>query len=151
MRITTIAAFVQSIRNQFIVYDCKNKLCTCQPILLIFSENNLWKQFFLPKRRYSTLWNIQNWHKLSKFHTSPPPNFSQRIYTDLKNDPDNGEKSRNLWKTFIPDSASSLKQSLRVDNMSLHSDTLSWFRDNQSLLLHLNAACLEEKQQKPTL
>jgi hypothetical protein len=34
----------------------------------------------------------------------------------------------------------------RVD-MSLHSDTLSRFRVNQSLLLFLNAACLSEKQQ----
>jgi hypothetical protein len=39
-----IAVFVQSIRNQFIVYDCKNKLCTCQPILLIFFGNNLFCQ-----------------------------------------------------------------------------------------------------------
>ena len=28
----------------------------------------------------------------------------------------------------------------------LHSDTLSWFQDNQSLLLFLNVACLAEKQ-----
>ena len=34
----------------------------------------------------------------------------------------------------------------RVD-MMLHSDTLFWFRANQSLLLPLNAACLAEKQQ----
>ena len=40
--------------------------------------------------------------------------------------------------------------SLRVD-MSLYSDTLSWFRANQSLLLLLNAACLAEKQQIPIL
>jgi hypothetical protein len=32
-------------------------------------------------------------------------------------------------------------------NMSLRSDTLSWFRANQSLLFLLNAACLAEKQQ----
>ena len=31
--------------------------------------------------------------------------------------------------------------------MSLHSDTLYWFRANQSLLLFLNAAYLAEKQQ----
>jgi hypothetical protein len=30
--------------------------------------------------------------------------------------------------------------------MSLHSDTLFWFRANQSLLFLLNAACLVEKQ-----
>ena len=36
----------------------------------------------------------------------------------------------------------------RVD-MSLHSDTLSWFRANQYLLFLLNAACLAEKQQLP--
>jgi hypothetical protein len=35
----------------------------------------------------------------------------------------------------------------RVD-LSLHSDTLFWFRD-QSLLVLLNAACLAEKQQIP--
>ena len=38
----------------------------------------------------------------------------------------------------------------RVD-MSPHSDTLSWFRANQSLLLLLNAACLAEKQHMPML
>ena len=36
--------------------------------------------------------------------------------------------------------------SQRID-MSSHSDTSSWFRDNQSLLFLLNAACLAEKQQ----
>ena len=38
----------------------------------------------------------------------------------------------------------------RVD-MSLHSDTLSWIRANQSLLFLLNAVCLAEKQQIPIL
>jgi hypothetical protein len=33
--------------------------------------------------------------------------------------------------------------------MSLHSDTLFWFRANQSLLFLRNAACLAEKQQIP--
>jgi len=33
--------------------------------------------------------------------------------------------------------------------MSLHSDTISWFRANQSLLLLLNYACLVEKQEMP--
>jgi hypothetical protein len=36
----------------------------------------------------------------------------------------------------------------RID-MSPHSDSLSWFRANQSLLFLLNAACLVEKQQIP--
>ena len=40
--------------------------------------------------------------------------------------------------------------SLRAD-MSLHSDTLFWFRANQSLLFPLNVVCLAEKQQKPIL
>ena len=35
--------------------------------------------------------------------------------------------------------------------MSLHSDTLFWFRSNKSLFLLLNAACLTEKQQIPIL
>jgi hypothetical protein len=35
--------------------------------------------------------------------------------------------------------------------MLLHSDTLSWFRANQSLLLLLNDAYLAEKQQIPIL
>jgi hypothetical protein len=39
-------------------------------------------------------------------------------------------------------------KSPRVE-MSLHSDTLFWFRGNQSLLFLLNAACLAEKQQIP--
>ena len=33
--------------------------------------------------------------------------------------------------------------------MSLHSNTLSWFQTGQSLFFLLNAACLAEKQQKP--
>jgi hypothetical protein len=33
--------------------------------------------------------------------------------------------------------------------MSLHLDTLFWFRANQSLLFFFNAACLADKQQKP--
>ena len=41
-------------------------------------------------------------------------------------------------------------KSLQVD-MSLHSDTLFWFRDNQSLLFPLNAACIADKQQIPIL
>jgi hypothetical protein len=40
--------------------------------------------------------------------------------------------------------------SLRID-MSLHSDTLSWFRANQSLPFLLNATWLAEKQQIPLL
>ena len=40
--------------------------------------------------------------------------------------------------------------SLRID-MLPHSDMLSWFRANQSLLFLLNAACLVEKQQIPIL
>jgi hypothetical protein len=35
--------------------------------------------------------------------------------------------------------------------MALHSDTLSWFRADQSLLFLLYVACLEEKQQIPIL
>jgi hypothetical protein len=31
--------------------------------------------------------------------------------------------------------------------MSLHSDTLFWFRANQSLLLLINTVCFAEKQQ----
>ena len=42
------------------------------------------------------------------------------------------------------------KNSPRVD-MSLHSDTLSWFRAKQSLLLLLNVAWIAEKQQIPTV
>jgi hypothetical protein len=40
--------------------------------------------------------------------------------------------------------------SLQID-MSPHSDTVSWFRANQSLLFLLNAARLLEKQQIPIL
>ena len=40
------------------------------------------------------------------------------------------------------------KQQSAVE-MSLHSNTLFWLRANQSLVLFLNAACLEEKQQIP--
>jgi hypothetical protein len=53
-----------------------------------------------------------------------------------------------LWSYVQLDfySAISLKHGI---DMSLHSDILSWFRANQSLLLLLNAACLAEKQQIP--
>jgi hypothetical protein len=41
-------------------------------------------------------------------------------------------------------------KSPRIDiMMSPHSNTLSWFRANQSLLFLLNAACLAEKHQIP--
>jgi hypothetical protein len=40
--------------------------------------------------------------------------------------------------------------SLLID-MSPHSDTLSWFRDNQTWLFLLNAACLAQKKQIPIL
>jgi hypothetical protein len=43
-------------------------------------------------------------------------------------------------------SASLLKQQ-SADRHVPHSDTLFWFRANQSLLLLLNAVCLAEKQQ----
>jgi hypothetical protein len=36
-------------------------------------------------------------------------------------------------------------------DMSHHSDTLSWFQGNQSLLFLINAACLAEKQHIPIL
>ena len=45
-------------------------------------------------------------------------------------------------------SASSMKQQ-STDRHVPHSDSLSWFRANQSLLFLLNAACLVEKQQIP--
>ena len=45
---------------------------------------------------------------------------------------------------------SSWSNSPQVD-MWLHSDTLSWFRANQSLLFLLNAVCLAEKEQIPIL
>jgi len=47
-------------------------------------------------------------------------------------------------------SDSSLKNSSLVD-MSLHLDTLFWFKATPSLLLCHNAACLVEKQQIPIL
>jgi hypothetical protein len=45
-------------------------------------------------------------------------------------------------------SASSLKQKTTVD-MSLHSDTLSWFQVNQSFRLLFNGVCLAKKQEIP--
>ena len=47
-------------------------------------------------------------------------------------------------------SASSLKQKAQGD-MLIHSDTLFLFSANHSLLLHLNAVCLAEKQEIPIL
>jgi hypothetical protein len=49
--------------------------------------------------------------------------------------------------TYYPDSEPT---SLWVDT-SLHSDILSWFRTTQSLLILINAAWLEDKQQIPVL
>ena len=43
-------------------------------------------------------------------------------------------------------SASSLKQQSAGIDMSLHSDTLSRFRANESLLFHCNTVCLGQKQ-----
>jgi hypothetical protein len=60
------------------------------------------------------------------------------------------------WIRFVVSYIAGLLQcshwnnSLWVD-MSQHSDTLSWFRVNQSLLFLLNAVCLAEKQQIPIL
>ena len=47
-------------------------------------------------------------------------------------------------------SASSMKQQ-STDRHLPHSDTLSWFQANQSLLFLLNAVCLVEKKQIPNL
>jgi len=47
-------------------------------------------------------------------------------------------------------STSSLKQQ-STRSMSLHLDTLFWFRANQFLLLLLSTACLAEKQHMPIL
>jgi hypothetical protein len=44
-----------------------------------------------------------------------------------------------------------MKQERNYEDMSLHSDTLFWFRANPSLLFLRNAACLAEKQQIPIL
>jgi hypothetical protein len=43
-------------------------------------------------------------------------------------------------------SASSMEKNSPRMNMSAHSDTLAWFRANQSLLFLLNVVCLAEKQ-----
>ena len=60
---------------------------------------------------------------------------------------------------FVPDQHASSwifivpahwNNSPRVD-MSLHTDTLSWFRVNPSMLFLLNVACLAEKRQSPIL
>jgi hypothetical protein len=57
-----------------------------------------------------------------------------------------------VWKCLKKrlDCLKKTNNSPRVD-MSLHSDRLSRFRANQSLLFLLNAAFLEEKQQIPIL
>ena len=52
--------------------------------------------------------------------------------------------------SWILYSAGSLKQQTWID-MSPHSDTLSWYRANPSLLFLLNAVWLAEKQQIPIL
>ena len=93
MHITTIAMFVQSIRNQFIIYDCKNKLCTCQPILLIFSGNN----FFCQKDDIQHFETFKSDTNYRNFLPHPPLKKIQWIYTDLKNDQDNEKKRGNPW------------------------------------------------------
>jgi hypothetical protein len=102
-----------------------------------------------------------------------PSGFREDQMVNVYNDDDNGKKSHFSaasisWREqnnfqwdddevcFVLNqhaeldfhSASSLKQQSRID-MSLHSDTLFWFRANQSLLLLLNAVWLAEKQKIP--
>jgi hypothetical protein len=59
-----------------------------------------------------------------------------------------------LYKTntlnWIVRSLACRNKSTRVE-FPLHSNTLSWFRYNQSLLLLLKPACLTEKQQLPII
>ena len=50
---------------------------------------------------------------------------------------------------FVPDKT--LSWIFKVLNMSLYSDTLSWFWGNQSMLLLLEAVCIAQKQQIPIL
>ena len=47
---------------------------------------------------------------------------------------------------FVLDQRAQWNNNPPVD-MSPHSDTLFWFRANQSLLFLINAVCLSEKQQ----
>ena len=51
-----------------------------------------------------------------------------------------------LYAVLEFNSANSLKIICPQVDMSVHSDTLSLIRANQSLVLLLNAACLSEKQ-----
>ena len=59
MHITTIAAFVQSYETSslftIVKINDKNKCMYVSTYFIDLPGNNLWKQFFLPKRRYSTL------------------------------------------------------------------------------------------------
>ena len=54
------------------------------------------------------------------------------------------------WWDLLFTRSTRWNNSPRVD-LSLHSDTLFWFRANKSLLFLLNAVCLAEKQQIPIL
>jgi hypothetical protein len=52
-------------------------------------------------------------------------------------------------QSWIFNSASSQKKTSPRIDLSLHSDTLYWFRSNQSSLILLNGVCFAEKQQIP--
>ena len=98
MHITTIAVFVQSIRNQFILYDYKNKLCTCQPILLIFSGNNL----FCQKDDIQHFETFKNDTNYRNFIPHPP---LQIVSTDLHRSqkwPRRRRKKRKSAENFHP-------------------------------------------------
>ena len=100
MHITTIAVFVQSIRNQFIVYDCKNKLCRCQPILLIFLETICSAK----KMIFNTLKHSKLTQIIEISYLTPPKKISMDLHRSQKwpRQRKKKGKSTDLRKTFIP-------------------------------------------------
>ena len=107
------------------------------------------------KTSFVTAWNIMNrcvneWVIVVKPQFSNFSAISWREQVNFQWDDDEVRFVLDQHAELDFYSSSSLKQQSAGD-MSLHSDTLFWFRANQSLLFLLNAACLAEKQQAPIL
>ena len=80
---------------------------------------------------------------LRQFSILSAISLREQVHCQWDNDDDDVRRTNRLSWNFIV--LPHWNNSPRVD-MSLHTDTLFWFRANQSLLLLLNEACLAEKQ-----
>ena len=120
---------LRSIKTHINLSKKNYAFCNC-----IFEWVFFWVLFFIANVRYFQLYHGENKLHFDIYTWTHYPDPSQPVYVTLS------------WIFTV---LGHWSNSWRVD-MSLHSDTLSWFLANQSLL-HLNAARLAEKQQIPIL